>query len=347
MRKIIVIANLLLLIVFSVTQLFASGENEKAQSEEIKILDVGYMPILPDGQAFIIDGKGWNKDAGIRFNLVRFSNGPAIVQALASGDLDVVYFGIGPALVARSKDVKLKVVASNIVEQIAFISLPEFADVWDATSPEQSFGEFRKQYGRKLKIATFPTGSVPDTVLKYWLAAQLNLSPDEVEILAMGNDQVQQALLSGSVDAAAILEPILTIVSEKLEGAKVLVRANEMFPGQPGAVLAVREELIDEYPEVVEKLVDLHIRATDYLNSKPEESAAVITGYIGNGLIEPKLIQKAIESKSTNFAADPRAILEPTSRMQAFQLKIEALSREVDLNELFDFTFYDAVSGRY
>ncbi|NIQ93935.1 MAG: nitrate ABC transporter substrate-binding protein, partial [Desulfuromonadales bacterium] len=48
--------------------------------------------------------------AGINLELTRFSNGPAIVQAIASGKMDTMCFGIGPAMVTRGKGIELKVI---------------------------------------------------------------------------------------------------------------------------------------------------------------------------------------------------------------------------------------------
>jgi len=61
-------------------------------------LEMAYMPIVPCSQLFVMEGMGWTKKAGIKLKLTRFSSGPAIVQAIASGKMDVMCFGIGPAL---------------------------------------------------------------------------------------------------------------------------------------------------------------------------------------------------------------------------------------------------------
>ena len=51
---------------------------------------------------------GWAKKAGINLKLTRFPNGPAIVQAIASGKMDTMCFGIGPAMVTRGKGIKMR-----------------------------------------------------------------------------------------------------------------------------------------------------------------------------------------------------------------------------------------------
>ena len=89
-------------------------------------LKVAYIPIMPMAQLFVMEGEGWTKEAGLELELTKFSSGPAIVQAIASGDFDVMYFGIGPAMVSRARGVPLKVVASAGIEQIAVITRGDF-----------------------------------------------------------------------------------------------------------------------------------------------------------------------------------------------------------------------------
>ena len=93
--------------------------------DHLTTLEVGYMPILPVAQLFVMEGEGWTEEAGLELELTRFSSGPAMVQALASGELDVMYFGIGPAMVARANGVPIKVLASSIQEQIGLVARGE------------------------------------------------------------------------------------------------------------------------------------------------------------------------------------------------------------------------------
>lgn len=308
-------------------------------------LDVGYIPIIPMSQLFVMEGEGWTRDAGLKLELTRFSSGPAIVQALASGKMDVVYFGIGPAMVARSKGIPIKVVASGIVEQIGLIANPEFAEYAEKYGAAEGIRRFTADKGRKVKIASLPKGSVPDTVGRHWLIKVVGLSEDDVELIGMGASRVQQALLAGSVDAASILEPILTIVQERVPGSKVIARASEMLPNQPGSVVAVRESALAEKREAIEKLVALQVRATNWINEDPKRAAKHVLEFVGKGLVPLATIEKAMVSPSSNFEANPHRIIEPTKLMHAFQLEIGAQTRKVPLDELFDTSIYDKVSA--
>lgn len=301
------------------------------------------MPILPVSQVFVALEEGWLKDAGIEPKLIQFQNGPAMVQALLAGQLDVAHFGIGPAMVARGKGVDLKVVASSTVEQISIIALPKLVEAFEGEDKAGAFARFTAKNGRKPVISTFPTGSVPQIVLAYWIEKQLGLPKDSIDVVYQGAAQVQQALLTGAVDGAAILEPIVTLTLAKVEGSKVVASGSELFPGQPGAVLAVREALIERAPQLVQAMVNAHVRATEKLRTDPAGSAAAVGKYVGGGRMPEAVVLKALQSSQAAFVADPDYIVPGTKRMHDFQEEQGSLKAKVDLDALFDTSFYKAV----
>jgi NitT/TauT family transport system substrate-binding protein len=311
-----------------------------AKSRADVTLEMAYMPIVPCSQLFVIEGMGWAKEAGINLELTRFPNGPAIVQAIASGKMDTMCFGIGPAMVTRGKGIELKVIAAGITNQIAVIAQGDLVGYFDKYKDgAEALRAFAKDKGRKPKIASFPKGSVPDTVTRHWLLRSLKMKLDEVELVGMGASRVQQALLSRSVDAAGILEPILTIVESKLEGAKVVARATDMMNGQPGSTIAARENIIAEQRAALVKLVELHIKATELLKNDPAAAAPHVRDFVAKGLIDVETIQKSLESPSSNFAADPNSILTETEYMASFQQE-EKINTKVSTDGLFDLTIY-------
>ncbi|MGB0733490.1 MAG: ABC transporter substrate-binding protein [Pontibacterium sp.] len=314
-----------------------------------KSLEVGYMPIIPVSQAFVVLENGTLDAAGVTDpQLFKFQNGPAIVQALLAGQLDVAYLGIGPAMVARAKGADIKVVASNIVEQITMLSLGELSAYFNNGDAKTAFARFKADKGRKPVITTFPQGSVPETVLQYWLRNQLGLTSEEIkeniEIIYQGAAQVQQSLMTNAVDGAAILEPVVSIVLDRKNDATVVAKGSGMFPNQPGAVLVVRESLINESPELVKTLVKAHAEATDLLRNDPEAAAKPVGKYVGGGRLPAKIVLAALKNSHEQFQADPNAIIEGTRVMRDFQAELGTLKAKVDLDTLFDVRFYNELT---
>ncbi len=317
-----------------------AGAGVSGQARAETTLEMAYMPIVPCSQLFVMEGLGWTRKAGLNLKLTRFPNGPAIVQAIASGKMDVMCFGIGPAMVVRAKGIKIKVVAAGIVEQIAVIAQGDLVGYFEKYKGAEALRRFARDKGRKPKIASFPKGSVPDTVTRHWLIEMLKMDLDEVELIGMGAARVQQALLARAVDAAGILEPILTIVESKLKGSKVVARARDMMPGQPGSTIAVREGVLAKHRAAIVKLIELHIRATKLLIDNPEKAAPLVKNFIAKGLLKTEIILKALKSPSSNFRADPSSIIKETAYMANFQ-KSKKIKTKVSTDGLFDTSIYD------
>lgn len=317
-----------------------SAASSAGAADRVKA-DVGYMPILPDAQLFVGLKDGSIAKAGLDPHLISFQNGPAMVQALLSGQLDIAYFGIGPAMVARARGAKLRVVASNIIEQISFIALGDLAPYFDTGDPSTAFARFARDKGRKARISTFPTGSVPQTVLQYWLRNTLHAKADGLDIISQGTAQVQQSLLTGAVDGAAILEPVVSIVEARRPDARVVASGADMFKDQPGAVLAVRESFIKAHPDVVRKLVAAHIAATQKLRAADPSAIDAVSQYVGGGRLPRPIVATAIKHSQTHFVANPHRIIDGTRRMYLFQKKLGTLHAKIDIKTLFDTDFYD------
>ncbi len=309
-----------------------------------RTLKVAYIPILSMSQLLVIVGEGWAAAAGLDLQLTRFSSGPAMVQALASGSYDVAYVGIGPAMVARASGLDLRVVAANGVGQGSLIGVGAFAANFAAApSPAEAFAAFRHTTGHPVRIATLPKGSVPDTVLRYWLNEVAHVAPADVQVLGVGEDRVQQALLAGSADAASALEPILTVVQERVPSARILVTGNQMFPNQPGAVLAMRETTIQASRAAAETLVGLHIRATKLIEADPARAARDTLKVLGEGLISQETLERAFRSPAMRVISNPHTIEAATEKLGVYQMQIGALARTVPNAELFDMSLYDGL----
>ena len=162
----------------------------------------------------------------------------------------------------------------------------------------------------------------------------------------MGIDATQQAVLVGAVDGAAMREPALTIVQGRNPKIRLVATGGQMFPSQPGTVVAVTPAFLAAHPDAVQSLVDGLVRADRLLREKPEEAAPYVAAALGKGIVDTATIAKALTSPASRFMADPRAIIEATARMQAFQVSIGTLDKEAPLEGLFEPRFYDRATGR-
>lgn len=302
---------------------------------------VGVIPIVGAAPVFVADGLGWTREKGLDLAFTTFESGPNMIQALASGTIDVYVAGVAPLGVARSRGVDVKVVASTATGENVLLASPRLARVFaPGVAPAQALKAYRTETGKPVRLATQPPGSVPNTVLQYWLWEVAKADKADVEIVTMGIDATQQAILADAVEGAIVREPALTIIQNRLREAKVVAGGDDLFPGQPGSVVAVSGAFLSKHPQAVQELVNALVRAGERLRKAPDEVAPVVAKSLAKGIVDTPTIAAALKSPASRFVIDPRVIVEPSKAMQAYQVKLGSLKEEVPLDALFDASFF-------
>ncbi|MFB6076874.1 MAG: ABC transporter substrate-binding protein, partial [Candidatus Nanohaloarchaea archaeon] len=162
------------------------------------------MPIYPDMQYFIMEEEGYFDELSVSVSGEQFPDGPSIVQASAKGTFDVMMFGIVPAMIIMDKGIPSKITAANIKDAMKILASDEFATLWEEHGAD-AFAQFEQEHGRKFTFGTFPPGSVPDILLRFWIDQELGLDPEnDVNIRGLGGaTAVQQALLAQEIDGTS------------------------------------------------------------------------------------------------------------------------------------------------
>lgn len=303
---------------------------------------VGFIPVVGTAPFFVAEGEGWLRQAGVEVKQTVFESGPNMIQALASGTIDIYVAGIAPLAVARSRGVDIRVVASTAVAENVFVAAPALAKFFTAgTAPEAAFKAYRAATGKAARLATQPAGSVPNTTLQYWLWEVAKADKADVEIVPMGIDATQQAVLAGAVEGAIVREPALSIIQARNPGIKLVAAGEELFPGQPGTVVAVSGAFATKAPDAVQGIVNGLVKAAALLQRDPDKAAPHVAAVLGKGIVDPALIRQALTSPASKFSIDPRAIIEPSKRMQAYQVKLGSLKEEAPFDGLFETQYYE------
>ncbi len=329
-------------ILLGAASLLAGGAFSSARAQARISARVGYIPIMGAAPIFIADKEGWLKAKGVDTTFTVFESGPNMIQALASGTIDVYVAGVAPLAVARSRGIDVRVVASTAVAENVFVAAPKLAKYFkDGVSKAEAFKAYRAAEGKAARLATQPAGSVPNTTLQYWLWEVAKADKADVEIVPMGIDATQQAVLANAVEGASVREPAVSILQARNPGIKLVAGGDEMFPGQPGTVVAVTGAFITKNPEAVEAIVTGLIRAVAMIQTSPDQVVPHIGAALGKGIVAPEVISKALASPATKFRVDPRLVIEPARAMQAYQVKLGSLDKELPFDGLFDSQPYE------
>ena len=88
---------------------------------------VGVIPIIGTAPLFVAQNEGWLKQGGLDLTVTTFESGPNMIQALASGTIDIYVAGVAPLAVARSKGIDVRVVAATATAENVFVASPKLA----------------------------------------------------------------------------------------------------------------------------------------------------------------------------------------------------------------------------
>lgn len=308
-------------------------------------LRVAYMPIYPDMQYFIMQEKGYFDELGPEVEASQFPDGASIVQAFGSGELDIAMFGVVPALVVIDKGLPAKITAANIKNAMGIYAHKDFVQLWNEDG-KQAFNTFQERKGRKFKFGTFPPGTVPDILLRYWLIDTLQLSVKQaVEVIPMGFGKVKQNMLAGNIDGTSIMEPIPTLLQAKGLPYGTVALAEEFLPGQPAATVLMRDEIRNDHTGVAEEFLRQQIRATEFANNNPDKSAEHYVSIVGEDVVPLDVAKRAMDSPLSNFISNPREIVPGTEIYAEYTKKLDKTDKHLKIDEIFDFSIYESITG--
>lgn len=301
-------------------------------------VNLAYMPIFPDLQYFVMESQGYLDEIDAEIDAREFTDGPAIVQAYGGGEIDIAMFGIVPSMIVIDRGIPAKVTAANIKEPMAIMAHEEFRNLWEEHGSD-AFGVWEQERGRKFRFGTFPQGSVPDVLLRYWLS-QEGLDPEEdVRITEInGANAVFGAIANGEVDGASIMEPVPTRAEEEGLPVQTFKTSSEIMPGQPAAVTLMSDEVRNS--ETAPQFLRQHVRATEFIKENPEETADIVEEGIG---MSSDQALEALRGPLANFVTDPREIVDGTEIFADFAYDNGQIEQELSTDSIFDHTVYEGL----
>jgi NitT/TauT family transport system substrate-binding protein len=274
--------------------------------------------------AYISQEKGWYEEEGL--NLTAYEShvtGMALAAALAreqsfnlacspsSPTIEVAYICLVPAInVYANGSIPIKVVAGTHKYGYGLVvDSDKVKTVNDLENPGIRLGCVRE-------------GGAVD-VLMHRMIDSYNLDEDRIlsNVQRMSPPQLVLAIKTGQLDAAFLPEQWATM-AEELEFT-MLLTSQDVWPEMQGSVLVVKQELIDNYPDTVRKLVAVSQRATDWINQHPEEAAGIVAGQMQATIydtdaagiaaqleITPEVMQRSMERLEFTTEINPRIVQE-------------------------------------
>ncbi|KAF5087493.1 putative aliphatic sulfonates-binding protein [anaerobic digester metagenome] len=295
---------------------------------DVSNLRIGYQPSTHQTAHFTAMEKGWWQEDLAPFGITQvtdyqFGTGAPEMQAMLSGDLDIAYVGAAPFIAAVSSGLDAKIIAAVQTQGSDLVLRNKVA----YSTPADLVGK---------RIATFPPGTIQDTILRTWLEEN-GVDPASVTIIAMDPGAATTAISAGQVDGVFLPHPSPAIIAAEGTG-RTVVQSGEMMKDHACCVLVASGSLISEHPDIVEQIVKTHIKATEYNLEHPDEAASIYSTKTGQNL---ETVKASFKDWDGTWTADPHVITTSVVDYTNLQYELGYISRPLTEDDLFDLSFYD------
>ncbi|MFA5065558.1 MAG: ABC transporter substrate-binding protein [Dehalococcoidia bacterium] len=210
---------------------------------------------------FVAQDKGFFTEEGLDIEVVGpFEAGPAEMDALAAGQIDMGYVGMAPAVMAAARKIPLSIVSGVNLEGSGLVTRTDITTISELKSK---------------KIATPAPGSIQYVMFGMLLAGN-NLGYNDIELIpgTVKPPDMPQSLQTGRIDGYFVWEPF---VAKSVVGGygKVLVESKDIWPGHPCCVIVAGGDFIRSQDSAVASVIRAHRRAIDYIEANPDEAKAI------------------------------------------------------------------------
>ncbi len=266
--------------------LFVSGA---AFGQNLKTVNVGMQPIV-NGPIYIAIKEKYFEQMGLNLNLVKFTSGPAQFAAIAGGQIDLAWGGMGAFLLAKANGQNLNF----------FAVFMDYNPLEGVAVPAGSTAKTIKDLAGK-KVALVQGSDAHYGMLK---ALRKNgMDKNALQILGMAPPQQVAALESKDVDAIFSWEPFLTPLTQK--GARVIFRNNELSPGPAFLGWAGKREWLAANQDVVVKILKGWNMGLKKMRENPQLAIQYSKEWAGMNDAQAQAIQKQLVYYDATAALDP------------------------------------------
>ncbi len=239
------------------------------------VVKVGHFPNITHSQALVGLADGTFQQAlgdNVIIDRKLFNAGPAEIEALLAGEIDLGYIGPVPATNGYVKSKGGLQIIAGATNAGAVLVVRE----------DSGIGSIKDLAGKKVAVPQY--GNTQDISLRKVLSdagLKAVAKGGNVNVLQVENPDILTGFANKELDAALVPEPWGARLVKKA-GGKVLLDWHQVWRqgNYTTAVVIVRTGFLKAHPDLVEKWLQAHVDLTERILKDPERNKTIINGQL-------------------------------------------------------------------
>ena len=236
-----------------------------ADHEKRQVVKMGYMPVITNLAAPLLDAASAEDDAGVCFKAIKFASFAEMAEALRNDEIQAAFIIAPLSIVLRQQGEDVRV-------------------VYIGNRHESTFVVRKGLHAHSISDLVGRTIAVPmrfsgHNVALLNLIAEAGLT-DQIHIVEMNPPDMASAMTAGALDGYFVGEPFAAQTLKEGQ-SELFLHIEQIWPDFICNLLLVKQSLIDQNPETVQLLVGGAARSGIWASRNLTQAAQIASKYWG------------------------------------------------------------------
>ncbi len=274
-------------------------------------------------------------DLKMDVNWTMYGTGPEMIKAFKNGKLDIGYMGLPPAIIGIDNGVPIKCVAGGHVEGTIVIAKKHYKTM---TQFKNNLKEVLAQFKGK-SIGVPSKGSIHDVILNHYL--EENNLLNDIEVKNYGQPEIiahdmEKGLIEGGVGT-----PALAIFASTILNSHMIVNPENLWPYNPSYGIFAHRNLMENFPDLVEKFLIHHKEASKLIRETPLRAAEKISKIFK--IMDNEYIKSILDISPKYCIALSDGYINSTMEFVNVLHELGYIKKNFNIDEIFNFEFVEKV----
>lgn len=239
-------------------------EHKGPDTGQRQSLEVAFLPVTCHLTCPVTDYASKTSTTGTRFDALRFTEFPPIIEALKTKKLLAGFVTVPLAMKMREQDTPIRIACLGHRDGSQLVIRKE--------NTAKNLSEL------KGKTIAIPSPFSNENFFLTKMMRDQGVKPEEIKTVVIPPPDMVAALAAKAVDGFIVAEPFCA--KSELDGVgRVLYYAKDIWPNYISCCLVVHEDLIKERPEVVKDLVRGIVESGEWTEQHREDAAKLVSPY--------------------------------------------------------------------